>query len=90
MVVKTRDERYQYVSKLFSGAGNPMYGNHTLNPGRVYTKERNKKVSNAVKEWAKTHREHYYRIGVLGGFESKKPWIIWQTNRPRDKNGKST
>jgi hypothetical protein len=48
-----------------------MYGNHTLNLGRVYTKERNKKVSSAVKEWAKTHREHYYRIGVLGALKAR-------------------
>jgi len=31
---KTKEERYQYISKLFSGAGNPQYGNHTLNVGR--------------------------------------------------------
>jgi DNA mismatch endonuclease, patch repair protein len=69
---KTRDEHYQYISKLFSSTGNPMYGNHTLNLGRVYTKERNKKVSNAVKEWAKTHREHYYKIGILGAMKARK------------------
>jgi hypothetical protein len=68
---KTKEERYKYISKLFSGNGNPMYGNHTLNLGRVYTKERNKKVSSAVKEWAKTHREHYYRIGVLGALKAR-------------------
>jgi hypothetical protein len=69
---KTREERYQYISKLFSGTGNPQYGNHTLNVGRVYTEERNKKVSDAVKKWAKAHPEHYYKMGVLGAVKARK------------------
>jgi very-short-patch-repair endonuclease len=69
---KTREERYQYISKLFSGKGNSQYGNHTLNVGRVYTEERNKKVSEAVKKWAKTHREHYYKIGILGALKARE------------------
>ena len=69
---KTKEERYQYLAKLFSGTGNPMYGNHTLNLGRVYTEERNKRVSEAVKKWAKTHPEHYYRIGTLGALKARK------------------
>jgi hypothetical protein len=27
---KTKEERYQYVGKLFRGSGNPMYGNYTI------------------------------------------------------------
>ena len=69
---RTKEERYQYISKLFSGTGNPQYGNHILNVGRVYTEERNKKISEAVKKWAKTHREHYYKIGILGALKARK------------------
>jgi hypothetical protein len=69
---KTKQERYQYIGKLFSGTGNPMYGNHTLNLGRVYTPDRNRRVSEAVKEWAKIHREHYYKIGILGALKARK------------------
>jgi DNA mismatch endonuclease, patch repair protein len=69
---KTKVERYQYLAKLFGGIGNPMYGNHTLNLGRVYTEERNKKVSEGVKKWAKTHPEHYYKMGVLGALKARK------------------
>jgi DNA mismatch endonuclease, patch repair protein len=69
---KTKEERYQYLSELFTGTGNPQYGNHTLNIGRVYTEERNRRVSEAVKEWAKTHREHYRKIGVLGALKARK------------------
>jgi len=69
---KTKEERYQYISKLFSGTGNPQYGNHTLNVVWVYTEERNKKVSEAVKQWAKLHPEHYYRIGILGAIKARK------------------
>jgi len=69
---KTKEERYQYISKLFSGTGNPMYGNHTLNLGRVYTPERNRRVSEAVTKWAKSHPEHYSRIGVLGAIKARK------------------
>jgi hypothetical protein len=29
-------------------------------------------VSEAVKEWAKIHREHYYKIGVLGALKARK------------------
>jgi very-short-patch-repair endonuclease len=69
---KTKEECYHYISKLFSGSGNPMYGNHTLNLGRVYTEERNKKVSEAVKKWAKMHPEHYCKIGVLGALKARE------------------
>jgi hypothetical protein len=69
---KTKEERFKYISELFTGTGNPQYGNHTLNVGRVYTEERNKKVSEAVKKWAKTHREHYYKIGILGALKARK------------------
>jgi hypothetical protein len=69
---KTKEERYQYISKLFSATGNPQYGNHTLNVGRVYTEERNRRVSEAVKKWAKLHPEHYSRIGVLGALKARK------------------
>jgi DNA mismatch endonuclease (patch repair protein) len=72
---KTREERYQYISKLFSGSGNPMYGNHTLNLGRVYTPERNRRVSEGVKKWAKAHPEHYYNMGVLGALKARKMGI---------------
>ena len=33
---------------------------------------RNKKVSEAVKKWAKTHREHYHKMGVLGALKARK------------------
>jgi very-short-patch-repair endonuclease len=69
---KTKEERYQYMSDKFSGPGNPMYGNHTLNLGRVYTPDRNRKVSEAVKKWAKLHPEHYQKIGVLGALKARK------------------
>lgn len=69
---KTKEERYQYLGKLFSGTGNPMYGNHTLNLGRVYTEERNRKVSEAVKKWAKLNSEHYKKIGALGAKKARK------------------
>jgi DNA mismatch endonuclease (patch repair protein) len=49
-----------------------MYGNHTLNLGRVYTPDRNRRVSEAVKTWAKLHPEHYYKIGVLGAIKARK------------------
>jgi hypothetical protein len=29
------------------------------------------RVSDGVKEWAKTHPEHYYRIGILGALKAK-------------------
>jgi len=69
---KTKEERYRYMSKINSGKGNAMYGNHTLNLGRVYTDERNKKVSEAVKKWAKEHPEHYYKIGILGAIKARE------------------
>jgi DNA mismatch endonuclease (patch repair protein) len=69
---KTKEECYKYISKLFSGTGNPMYGNHTLNLGRVYTEERNRRVAEAVKKWAETHQEHYRKIGVLGALKARK------------------
>ena len=69
---KTKEERYQYISKINSGEGNAMYGNHTLNLGRVYSPERNRRVSEAVKKWAKSHPEHYSRIGVLGALKARK------------------
>lgn len=69
---ETKEECYKHMSKLMSGPGNPMYGNHTLNLGRVYTPERNRRVAQAVKKWAKSHPEHYSRIGVLGALKAKK------------------
>ena len=69
---ETKEEHYQYLSKLFSGKGNPMYGNHTVNLGRKYTAERNGKVSEAVKKWAKLHPEHYYRNGILGAAKARE------------------
>jgi DNA mismatch endonuclease, patch repair protein len=69
---ETKEERYQYISKLFTGTGNPQYGNHTLNVGRVYTEERNKKVSEAVKKWAQTHKDHYHKMGILGALKARK------------------
>lgn len=49
-----------------------MYGNHTLNLGRVYTPDRNRRVYEAVKKWAKLHPEHYSKIGVLGALKARK------------------
>jgi hypothetical protein len=60
------------MSDLLSGTGNPMYGNHTLNLGRIYTPDRNRRVSEAVKKWAKLHPEHYHKIGVLGAQKARK------------------
>ena len=77
---KTKEECYKYISKLFSGTGNPMYGNHTLNLGRVYTEERNRRVAEAVKKWAETHQEHYRKIGVLGALKARKLGLfVWPT-----------
>jgi DNA mismatch endonuclease, patch repair protein len=69
---KTKEEINQYMSKLFSGTGNPQYGNHTLNVGRVYTEERNKKVSEGMSSYAKLHPERYYKMGVLGALKARK------------------
>ena len=69
---KTKEERYQYLAKLFSGTGNPMYGNHTLNLGRRYTEERNRRVSEGVREWARLHPEHYFRMGILGALKARE------------------
>jgi DNA mismatch endonuclease, patch repair protein len=69
---KTKNERYQYISELFTGEGNPMYGNHTLNLGRKYTEERNRRVSERVREWARLHPEHYFRIGILGALKARE------------------
>jgi hypothetical protein len=52
---KTKEERYEYMSKLFRGDGNIMYDVHFF--GRTYTPERNEKVSQAVKKWASLHPE---------------------------------
>jgi DNA mismatch endonuclease, patch repair protein len=68
---KTREEQYAYLSKLFSGEGNPMFDIH-INIGRTYTAERNKKVSEAVKKWAAEHPEHYYRMGTLGASKTRE------------------
>ena len=69
---KTKEECYKYMSKRMSGPGNPMYGNRTLNLGRVYTPERNRRVSEAVKKFAKLHPEHYHEMGVLGALKARK------------------
>jgi DNA mismatch endonuclease (patch repair protein) len=66
---KTRDERYKYMSKIFSGDGNPMFDVHMF--GRTYTPERNAKVSQAVKKWAELHPEHYKRIGIMGALKAR-------------------
>jgi DNA mismatch endonuclease, patch repair protein len=81
---KTKEERYQYISNLFSGTGNPQYGNHTLNLGRVYTPERNRRVSEAVKKWAKTHPEHYYRMGVLGAIKARELGLSGTPTKPEE------
>lgn len=86
---KTKEERYQYLGKLFSGTGNPMYGNHTLNLGRVYTEERNKRVSEAVKIWAKAHPEYYYKIGILGALKARKLGLSLTPTRLEIKMGKA-
>jgi DNA mismatch endonuclease (patch repair protein) len=79
---KTKEERYQYISELFSGEGNPMYGNHTLNLGRKYTEERNRKVSLAVREWARLHPEHYYKIGILGALKARELGLSGTPTKP--------
>jgi DNA mismatch endonuclease, patch repair protein len=78
---KTKKERYQYISELFSGEGNPMYGNHTLNLGRKYTEERNRKVSLTVREWARLHPEHYSRIGVQGALKARELGLSGTPNK---------
>jgi hypothetical protein len=67
---KTKEERYEYMSKIFRGNGIPMYDVHLI--GRTYTPERNKKVSQAVKRWAALHPEHYKRIGIKGTLKARK------------------
>jgi DNA mismatch endonuclease, patch repair protein len=67
---KTKEERYEYMSKLFRGDGNPMYDVHFF--GRTYTPERNEKVSQAVKKWAALHPEHYKKIGIKGALKARK------------------
>ncbi|MGH9953242.1 MAG: hypothetical protein ACRD5J_16615 [Nitrososphaeraceae archaeon] len=49
-----------------------MYGNHTLNLDRVYSPDRNRRVSEAAKKWARLHPEHYSRIGILGALKARK------------------
>ena len=68
---KTREEQYAYLSNLFSGNGNPMYGIH-IKIGRTYTPERNQKVSQAVKIWAAEHPEHYQRMGAMGALAARQ------------------
>jgi len=68
---RTREEQYEYLSKLFSGTGNPMYDVH-INIGRTYTAERNKKVSEAVKKYACEHPEHYKRMGIKGALTARR------------------
>jgi hypothetical protein len=60
---------YKYLSQLFSGKGNPMYGVHMF--GRTYTRERNERVSQAVKKWARLHPECYIKIGIKGALGLK-------------------
>ena len=58
------------MSKIFSGDGNPMFDVHLF--GRTYTPERNQKVSQALKKWAKLHPEHYVRIGIMGALKARE------------------
>jgi DNA mismatch endonuclease (patch repair protein) len=66
-----------------------MYGNHTLNLGRVYTPERNRRVSEKVMKWAKTHREHYYKIGILGALKARSLGLSGTPTGPEIKMGKA-
>ena len=69
---ETREKRYEYLSRLFSGQGNPMYGNHTLNLGRIYTAERNKKVAAASKRWIAEHPNEHRKKAVKGALQASK------------------
>jgi DNA mismatch endonuclease (patch repair protein) len=69
---KTRKERYEYMSKFFSGRGNPMYGDHTTNLGRTYTAERNKKVAAASRRWIAEHPDEHRMKGVKGALQARK------------------
>ena len=61
---KTKEERYEYLSKLFSEEGNPMFGDHITNLGRKYTPERNKKVSEGGKRWIAQHPDEHRKKAV--------------------------
>jgi hypothetical protein len=67
---KTKNEMYGYLTKLFSGDGNPMYRVHMF--GRTYTAEMNKKVSVAVRIWAALHPEHYKEMGIRGALKARE------------------
>jgi DNA mismatch endonuclease, patch repair protein len=66
----TKEERYKYLSELFSGDGNPMYGVHIM--GRTYTAERKKKVSEAVTMWAASHPHHYKEMVIRGAMKARE------------------
>jgi len=71
---ETKKERYKYLSELFSGDGNPMYGVHKF--GRTYTAERNEKVSEAVTIWAASHPGHYKEMGIRGVLKAREKGLL--------------
>lgn len=49
---KTKQQQYEYLSKLFSGKGNPMFGDHIINLGRnIHLKE--------IRKYQKEGRDGY-------------------------------
>ena len=71
---ETKRERYKYLSELFSGDGNPMYGVHIF--GRTYTAERNKKLSEAVTIWAASHPGDYKEMGIRGALKAREKGLL--------------
>jgi len=69
---KTKQQQYEYLSKLFSGKGNPMFGDHITNLGRKYTPERNKKVSERGKRWIAQHPDEHRKKAVLGALKARQ------------------
>jgi DNA mismatch endonuclease (patch repair protein) len=67
---QTKEEHYQYLSKLFSGKGNPMYDVHLF--GRTYTPERNRKVSESGKKWIAEHSDEHRKKAVKGALKARE------------------
>ncbi|HEY7569887.1 MAG TPA: DUF559 domain-containing protein [Nitrososphaeraceae archaeon] len=82
---ETNKERYEYISKLFSGQGNPMYGDHTTNLGRIYTSERNKKVAAASRKWIAEHPDEHRKKAVKGALQASKLGLFQLSTKLEDK-----
>jgi len=74
MPLKRNSKLRRYLSELFSGDGNPMYGVHIF--GRTYTAEGNEKVSEAVTIWAASHPGHYKEMGIRGALKAREKGLL--------------